>query len=587
MPKTMRYVNYGRVSSIKQKDEETIEMQQDALRAFAAGNRLTVVDEYYDEAQSGTLPFADRPEGRRLLIDAKAKKFDAVLFYRTDRLGRSAFEGLRICQQLSELGIAIRSISENYDTSTPTGKLVFTMLLALAENELATIKKRMNDGKQRKLRRGLSAVAGQPPYGYVRTPEQKLAIDNTPAWGDKTKADIVRYIFETTVNENLGAISMATRLNDLGVPAHGSGSWAINTVLGIIKNPKYKGIAYYNLESKLYDDIIEIEIPPIVSPELWQAANDGLPRRKTFNRQRNSHHYYLLGQGLIRCAHCGYAYVGVFYNNKPAHHVCRYYKCSGKSRRTFHSARKTDHLCTAALPVPADWIENVVWSECCKLLTNTKYADETLRAYYANKPRRENDVNTKDIERTIQEIKKQRDELISMRLKNIITEDDIAARLPKLDKQIAELKKQLEKLQQDAPADIDTEMRNTKETLRKLKKALPAAGDFETKRAIVQALVQSVTVTTNDDRTISIDVTLNFGPQGLGRKAIEKIRELGIDTREKLAKTAAEISTSYATCLHKVGRNNNGRPLQGETRNSLPECAPRQRIDAGGRFIKK
>ena len=63
---------------------------------------------------------------------------------------------------------------------------------------------------------------------------------------------------------------------------------------------------------------------------------------------------------------------------------------------------------------------------------------------------------------------------------------------------------------------------------------------------------RSVTVTTNDDRTISIDVTLNFGPQGLGRKAIEKIRELGIDTRDKLAKTAAEISTSYAACLNKV-----------------------------------
>ena len=82
-------------------------------------------------------------------------------------------------------------------------------------------------------------------------------------------------------------------------------------------------------------------------------------------------------------------------------------------------------------------------------------------------------------------------------------------------------------------------MRNTKETLRKIKKALPAAGDFATKRAIVQALVPSVTVTTNDDRTISIDVTLTFGPQGLCRQATEKIRELGIDTREHLAKSAS------------------------------------------------
>lgn len=548
MPKIMRYVNYGRVSSIKQKDEETIEMQQDALRAFAAGNRLTVVDEYYDEAQSGTLPFADRPEGRRLLADAKANKFDAVLFYRTDRLGRSAFEGLRICQQLSDLGIAIRSISENYDTSTPTGKLVFTMLLALAENELSTIKKRMNDGKQRKLRRGLSAVVGHPPYGYIRTPDQKLAIDNTLVWGNKTKADVVRYIFETTVVKNTGAVVMANHLNSLKIPACGAKLWSQGTVLRMLKNPKYKGVAHYNCDSKLYDDIIEIEIPPIVSAELWQAANDGFLHRKTFNRQKMSRNHYLLGQGLIRCAHCGLSYVGIYYNNRPPTQTKRFYHCNGKARKAFYLTHHPEQVCLTALPIPADWIEGVVWDECCKLLTNTKYANETIQAYYADKPQHENNIDITDIARTIQEIKKQRDELISMRLKNIISEDDIAARLPKLDKQITELKKQLEKLQQNAPVDIDTEMQNTKETLRKLKKALPAAGDFETKRAIVQALVQAVTVTTNNDRTISIDVTLNFGPQGLGRKAVEKIRELGIDTRDKLAKTAAEISTSYATC---------------------------------------
>lgn len=86
--KNMKYALYGRVSSIKQKNEETIEMQKDELHSYVEQHHLDVYDEYYDEAQSSTLPFSERPEGKRLLTDAKAGYFNAVIFYRTDRLGR-------------------------------------------------------------------------------------------------------------------------------------------------------------------------------------------------------------------------------------------------------------------------------------------------------------------------------------------------------------------------------------------------------------------------------------------------------------------------------------------------------------------
>jgi len=93
---------------LRQKEDETLEMQQDALRAFAKLHNLNVVGEYYDEAQSRTLPF-------------------------TDRLGRSAFEGLRICKQLTDLGVTLHSISEAYNTATPLGKFIFTQMLSVAE----------------------------------------------------------------------------------------------------------------------------------------------------------------------------------------------------------------------------------------------------------------------------------------------------------------------------------------------------------------------------------------------------------------------------------------------------------------------
>src|SRR3712207_1478071 len=88
--KPERVALYLRVSSEEQRDRETIKLQRDFLERYCNLHELEVTDVYEDNGVSGTIPVRERPEGRRLLKDAKGGGFGAVLVYRLDRLGRSS-----------------------------------------------------------------------------------------------------------------------------------------------------------------------------------------------------------------------------------------------------------------------------------------------------------------------------------------------------------------------------------------------------------------------------------------------------------------------------------------------------------------
>jgi len=81
------------------------------------------------------LPLEARPEGKRLIEDARNKKFDILLIYRVDRLGRSTRVILNAVAQLEELGVDVRSMTDQFDTSTPTGRFLLTILAGVADLE--------------------------------------------------------------------------------------------------------------------------------------------------------------------------------------------------------------------------------------------------------------------------------------------------------------------------------------------------------------------------------------------------------------------------------------------------------------------
>lgn len=114
------------VSTDDQRERQTIQGQVDALVGAAPHLGLEIVDHYLDDGVSGTLPMEKRPEGARLIEDARAKKFDVVFFYKLDRLARSLRKFLDIVDFFEEAGIGLKSMTESFDTPYPMAYISLT-----------------------------------------------------------------------------------------------------------------------------------------------------------------------------------------------------------------------------------------------------------------------------------------------------------------------------------------------------------------------------------------------------------------------------------------------------------------------------
>jgi site-specific DNA recombinase len=202
---------YLRVSSEEQRDKETIEIQREFLEPYCELYGFEVVKTYADDGVSGTIPLHERPEGRQLLEDAKEDKFQAVLVYRLDRLGRSLLVVVDAHDRLEGLSVSLRSATESIETATPSGRLIFQMLASFAEYERAAIGERTRAGLHRAYRGGRHM--GAVPYGYRADEHGHLQI--VPE-----EAAVVRRIIES-VADGSTLYAEAKRLNDLGPPHSG------------------------------------------------------------------------------------------------------------------------------------------------------------------------------------------------------------------------------------------------------------------------------------------------------------------------------------------------------------------------------
>jgi site-specific DNA recombinase len=188
----------------------------DLLRRFCDLHQLTIADEYVDDGISGALPLDQRPEGRRLLDDAEAERFGVVLVYRLDRLGRSLTALLSANERLERVGVAIRSATEPFDTSSPIGRFVFQLLASIAELERETITERMSMAKGRAAADG-KYTGGPIPCGYDLDAEGRLVPSARLVESlNITEAALVRDLFRR-IAEGSTLVAECQRLNALGV----------------------------------------------------------------------------------------------------------------------------------------------------------------------------------------------------------------------------------------------------------------------------------------------------------------------------------------------------------------------------------
>jgi DNA invertase Pin-like site-specific DNA recombinase len=136
-----RVALYARVSTLSNQDPE---MQLSELREYAGRRGWQIIEEYTDQGVSGSKE--SRPSLNRLMSDAYRRRFDAILVWKIDRFGRSLKHLVNALAELAALGVAFISLRDNLDLSTPSGRLMFQIIGAMAEFERALIQERVRAG---------------------------------------------------------------------------------------------------------------------------------------------------------------------------------------------------------------------------------------------------------------------------------------------------------------------------------------------------------------------------------------------------------------------------------------------------------
>src|SRR6202049_4950557 len=162
----MRVALYARVSTLN--NGQSPEMQLRELREYGDRRGWTIASEYVDSGISGAKD--SRPELNRMMADAHKRRFDVVCVWKFDRFARSVSHLLRALETFKALGIEFCSFSEQMDTSTPTGKMIFTVHGAVAELERSLIAERVRAGLRNASAKG--KILGRPrqevPISQIR-----------------------------------------------------------------------------------------------------------------------------------------------------------------------------------------------------------------------------------------------------------------------------------------------------------------------------------------------------------------------------------------------------------------------------------
>jgi DNA invertase Pin-like site-specific DNA recombinase len=181
-----RVAIYARVSTNQGQD---VASQTRDLEQFAMARGWQVIGSYVDAGVSGTKD--SRPELNRLMADAHKRRFDTVCVWRFDRFARSVSHLLRALETFKALGIDFVSFSEQMDTSTPAGKMVFTVLAAVAELERSLIVERVRAGMRNARAKGKKI--GRPPLTHLDDEMRHSIYEAHKAGGTSVRQLAVRF----------------------------------------------------------------------------------------------------------------------------------------------------------------------------------------------------------------------------------------------------------------------------------------------------------------------------------------------------------------------------------------------------------
>jgi site-specific DNA recombinase len=234
---------YARVSSDRQKEDQTIGSQIAALIKYAQDEGCAVPDEwvFQDEGYSGATLV--RPALERLRDLAAEGQIEKLLIYSPDRLSRKYAYQVLLTEEFARHGVEVIFI-KSPKAATPEEQLLLQFQGMIAEYERAQIAERSRRGKRYRAKSGLVNVLSGAPYGYRYI--RKTQVSSAYYKILEKEAEVVRKVFNLYTEDGLSINAIARWLNDHQIPTRKAISrWERSTVWGMLRNPAYKGTACF------------------------------------------------------------------------------------------------------------------------------------------------------------------------------------------------------------------------------------------------------------------------------------------------------------------------------------------------------
>ncbi|MGV2939306.1 recombinase family protein [Mesobacillus sp. LC4] len=496
---------YCRVSTEEQASEGySISAQLHTLRQYASLYGWQIAEEYVDEGISGK-NIKGRPALQKLNLDVDKGKFQAVLVWKISRLSRNMLDTLVLLEKFDEYDVKFISYSENFDTSTPIGKLVVQLMASIAEMERNTLSENVKLGMTQRAKEG--NWNGGVVFGYDSV-EKELVIN-------PDEAKIVKHIFQLYA-DGKGLKAITNHLNKAGYRTKRNRHFSINGIATILDNHIYIGkIRWLQVEN--WDKkrrrgknpnpiLVDGKHEAIISHDLWTFVR-ARRQSKSF-KQRQSNEPFLLS-GILRCPDCEQGMVPSITTytlkdgSKRKH---RYYVC-GNFHNKGSAACKTNSI-------KAYEAEDVIINRITSFLHDSEHFLKSI-----DNINKENIQSNKDIKEQLELLQVQLDEADAMQEKYMEAFEQSLFPLTILQERLQKVSKQKSDLEQNKN-ELSTQLSSSdvkvikpdliKHLLEKYVEAFQQSSR-EKKKHLFQLLLKKVTVKQSDSRSRTVDkIELDF-----------------------------------------------------------------------------
>ena len=379
-------VLYLRVSLERQTEGYSLEGQKRYLREWAEFEGMTVVETYVDAGKSGK-SISGRDEFQRMLSDIAKSHIDYVIVFKLSRFGRNAKDVLVSLSYLQRYGTNLICKEDGLDSSTSMGRMMITILGAVAEMERENILAQSMLGREEKAKQG-GWNGGIAPYGYVLQ-NGKLEIH-------EEDAKVIALIYDKFVHEKMGYSTIAGYLNQLGIPRHLTKTsngrqftdWDVQHIRLILKNPVYTGRVAFGRTKQQRIEGTEGEYRRVRSKDYilsCEAAHDAIVSEELFEQAQLRQREIVAGapkigrgpkhllSGILKCPQCGSSMIAEFVNWRHQDGEKKRimnYQCGHYSRAKGGQCKKN--------AISAEWVETEVIEYTKRLIQNPQFAQDIL-----------------------------------------------------------------------------------------------------------------------------------------------------------------------------------------------------------------